>query len=162
MRKIFISLVAVLLLWCVNEHAVAQESQSNQTPPATTESEQPKSEVQKMLDEAAERGETILGACLEDCTNGVGVEGLEQGRALRLPKPAYPRIARAAKVSGLVTVKVIVDVDGTVLAASATGGHPLLYGTSVMAAREALFAPWKLNGEPIRVVGVINYNFVSK
>ena len=56
------------------------------------------------------------------------VEGdVETGRALELPKPAYPRIARAAHVSGQVTVQLLIDVDGTVMEAVAISGHPLLY-----------------------------------
>ena len=160
MRKTLISLFAVLLLWSINEPAVAQD-QSSQTPPAT-EGEQPKSELQKMLDEAESRGEPILGACLEDCTNSAFIEGLERGRPLMLPKPAYPAIARAGRASGQVVIKVIVGLDGTVLAASAVSGHPLLLATSLKAARESLFAPWKFNGEPIKVVGVIGYNFVRQ
>jgi outer membrane biosynthesis protein TonB len=57
-------------------------------------------------------------------------------------------------------VKVIIDVDGTVIAAASISGHPLLQGASVNAARNARFSPTKVNGQAVKVVGVIEYNFV--
>ena len=49
--------------------------------------------------------------------------------------------------------------DGKVIAAAAISGHPLLQAASVKAAREALFGPLKMNGQPVRVTGVIRYTF---
>ena len=81
------------------------------------------------------------------------------GRALELPKPAYPALARAARASGTVRVKVLIDEQGKVSAARAIDGHPLLQPVSVAAARQARFTPTLLEGEPIKVTGVIQYNF---
>lgn len=61
-----------------------------------------------------------------------------------------------------VQVQVLIDVDGTVIAAAAVSGHPLLFGASVAAARNARFSPTKFNGEPVKVTGVISYNFVAQ
>lgn len=84
------------------------------------------------------------------------------GQALSLPKPPYPPIARAAHAQGTVTVQVVIDETGTVVAAHAISGHPLLYATSVTAARGARFTPTKLEGQPVCVAGVITYNFVAQ
>ena len=84
------------------------------------------------------------------------------GRALALPKPEYPKIARSAHASGTVTVQVVIDEAGNVISAHAVGGHPLLQAVSVAAAREAKFSPTKLCGEPVKVAGVITYNFFAK
>jgi len=84
------------------------------------------------------------------------------GKALALPQPAYPRLARAAHVSGTVMVQVLIDEQGNVSAAHAVDGHPLLQSVCVAAAREAKFSPTLLEGEPVRVTGVIQYNFVSR
>ena len=48
----------------------------------------------------------------------------------------------------------------TLLAAQAVSGHTLLHAPSVEAARKAKFEPAMLCGQPVRVTGVITYNFV--
>jgi TonB family protein len=88
--------------------------------------------------------------------------GVLNGRALSLPQPSYPAIARAAHISGTVTVQIIIDESGAVSSAHAIDGHPLLQGTCVEAARHAQFTPTKLCGEPVKVTGVITYNFVAR
>ncbi len=87
--------------------------------------------------------------------------GVLNGKALELPKPAYPLIARAAHASGTVVVQVLIDEEGNVVSARAVSGHPLLQAASVAAARQAKFEPMTLAGEPVKVTGVIQYNFVA-
>jgi TonB family protein len=86
--------------------------------------------------------------------------GILNGKARVLPKPVYPDIARAARASGTVVVQILIDEEGNVLSAKAVSGHPLLQEASVAAAREAKFAPTRLSGQPVKVMGVIQYNFV--
>jgi TonB family protein len=160
-----------LLIFCLTSSmalsAIAQDKDKPGNKPestsSTTDAEQPKSEVQLMLDEAKKRGEPIMGTCLEKCgddSSGKSAEGVETGHALELPQPAYPPLAARAHVSGEVRVQVIVDLDGKVIAASAISGHPLLQPAAVKAARGAVFTPMKFEGKPVRIVGVISYNFV--
>jgi protein TonB len=86
--------------------------------------------------------------------------GVLNGKAVSLPKPAYPPAARAVRASGAVTVQVLIDEEGRVVSASATGGHPLLQAAAVAAARGARFSPTLLSGQPVKVSGIITYNFV--
>ena len=86
--------------------------------------------------------------------------GVLNGKAISLPRPAYPPAAREVGASGAVTVQVLVDENGVVISATATSGHPLLRANAVEAARAAAFSPTTLNGEPVKVSGVITYNFV--
>jgi TonB family protein len=88
--------------------------------------------------------------------------GVLNSKAISLPPPAYPEIARAAHASGDVTVQVMVDETGNVIAAHAVSGHPLLQAAAVTAARQASFKPTRLNGEPVKVNGVLMYNFVAQ
>lgn len=88
--------------------------------------------------------------------------GVLNGRAISLPKPAYPAIARQAHASGTVVVQVVIDENGNVISAKAVSGHPLLQAVSVGAARQAKFSPTKLSGQPVKVTGVITYNFVAQ
>jgi len=88
--------------------------------------------------------------------------GVLNGKAISLPKPAYPPIARAAHASGTVVVQVLIDENGNVVSAHAVSGHPLLTAVAVGAARQAKFSPTKLSGQPVKVTGVIQYNFVAQ
>ena len=88
--------------------------------------------------------------------------GVLNGKAISLPKPAYPPIARAAHASGTVVVQVLIDENGNVVSAHAVSGHPLLQAVAVGAARQAKFSPTKLSGQPVKVTGVIQYNFVAQ
>ncbi|HEU4796484.1 MAG TPA: TonB family protein [Pyrinomonadaceae bacterium] len=88
--------------------------------------------------------------------------GVLNGKAISLPKPQYPPIARAARASGTVVVQVLIDENGSVVSAKAVSGPPLLLATAVAAARQARFSPTKLSGQPVKVTGVIQYNFVAQ
>lgn len=88
--------------------------------------------------------------------------GVLNGKAISLPKPAYPAIARTAHASGTVVVQVTIDENGNVISAHAVSGHPLLTAVAVSAARSARFSPTKLSGQPVKVTGVITYNFVAQ
>jgi protein TonB len=88
--------------------------------------------------------------------------GVLNGKAISLPKPSYPQIARSAHASGTVVVQVVIDENGRVISAHAVSGHPLLQAVSVAAARNARFSPTKLSGQPVKVTGVITYNFVAQ
>jgi len=86
--------------------------------------------------------------------------GVLNGKATSLPKPPYPPAARAVRASGAVSVQVLIDEGGSVVSASAVSGHPLLRAAAVQAARGARFSPTMLSGQPVKVSGVITYNFV--
>ncbi len=88
--------------------------------------------------------------------------GVLNGKAVSLPKPAYPAIAKAARAAGTVTVQVTIDESGRVISARAVSGHPLLQAAAVQAANGARFSPTLLSGQPVKVTGVINYNFVAQ
>jgi len=87
--------------------------------------------------------------------------GTLNGKAVSLPNPEYPEIARNVGASGSVSVEVIIDESGNVISAKAISGHPLLMAASVKAARAAQFSPTRLSGEPVKVKGVLTYNFVA-
>lgn len=161
--------LAFLLILTVSSLARAQETKPAEQKPATTvvaDSEKPKNEVERLIAEVSKNGNKVLVACIDpsSCGDEINDEvlNLERGRAVHLPTPAYPPIARAAHAQGSVEVQVLIDVDGKVVAAAAISGHPLLQATSVRAARAAVFSPTKLEGTPVRVTGVIRYNFVAQ
>ncbi|HZB47135.1 MAG TPA: TonB family protein [Pyrinomonadaceae bacterium] len=85
--------------------------------------------------------------------------GVLNGKAISLPKPDYPDAARRLRSSGMVTVEVVIDVNGRVISAKATSGAPLLRDAAERAAMQARFTPALLSGQPVKVSGQINYNF---
>lgn len=87
-------------------------------------------------------------------------QGVLNGRATSLPKPAYPAAAKAVRAGGAVSVQVVISESGSVISASAVSGHPLLRAAAESAARGARFSPTLLSGQAVKVSGVITYNFV--
>lgn len=109
--------------------------------------------------------------------------GVLNGKAVRLPKPEYPEVARSAGLEGMVEVAVVIDEAGNVISAVASteprkvlktgqspedaemipAPDPLLRDAAERAALEAKFSPTMLSGVPVRVKGTIVYNFtISK
>jgi TonB family protein len=88
--------------------------------------------------------------------------GVLNGKAISLPRPEYPDVARQARAQGEVTVEITIDETGHVIEAHAVSGHPLLQSASVAAARQAVFSPTLLQGQPVKVAGALVYNFVAK
>ncbi len=88
--------------------------------------------------------------------------GVLNGKATSLPKPGYPPAAKAIRASGAVSVQVLIDESGRVVSASAVSGHPLLRAAAVSAAQGARFSPTLLSGQPVKVSGVITYNFTAQ
>jgi TonB family protein len=82
------------------------------------------------------------------------VNGVLNGRAISLPTPAYPQMARQVGASGQVAVQVVVDERGNVVSAKAVSGHPLLRQAAETAARQSKMMPG-----PPNLSGRIIYNF---
>ncbi len=84
------------------------------------------------------------------------------GKATSLPKPQYPAAAQTMRVEGDVNVQVLIDEAGSVVSAKAVSGHPLLRSVSEIAARSAKFSPTVLNGQKVKVSGIIVYKFTRQ
>lgn len=82
-------------------------------------------------------------------------------RAMSLPRPNYPAMARQIRLQGTVTVQVLIDETGRVVSAKGSG-HPLLVGEAQKAAMQARFSPTVISETPVKVSGVITYNFVMQ
>lgn len=86
--------------------------------------------------------------------------GVLNGKAKSLPLPEYPPAAKAVSASGTVSVQVTIDEEGRVITASAVSGHPLLRSAAQTAALGAKFEPTLLAGQPVKVSGILTFNFV--
>lgn len=81
-------------------------------------------------------------------------------KVISKPAPAYPTIAKQTRVQGAVTVEILIDEQGRVISAQATSGHMLLRAAAQTSAYQARFTPTSISGRPVRVAGVITYNFI--
>src|SRR5882724_5276180 len=82
--------------------------------------------------------------------------GMLNGRAIYLPFPEVP----PGNASGVVAVQILIDEQGSVIEAHAVSGPQALHAAAVNAARLARFSPTTLMGEPVKVTGMLTYNFV--
>lgn len=85
--------------------------------------------------------------------------GVLEGTAIKRVEPAYPPLAKAARVTGSVVVEVTIDENGDVTSAQALSGHPLLRDSAVTAARGWKFSPTQLSGVLVKVIGTLTFNF---
>ena len=75
-------------------------------------------------------------------------------RAKNRVQPAYPELARKMNITGTVKVQVVVLPNGTVKDARVVGGHPVLAGAALDAARK-----WRFEPSPAETSGIIDFKF---
>ncbi len=73
--------------------------------------------------------------------------------------PEYPRMARDAKIQGIVIIQATIGVDGRVVDAEVLRPIPFLGQAALDAVRQWRFTPPQLNGEPIAVIMTVTVNF---
>lgn len=87
------------------------------------------------------------------------------GGHIREPKkivhvpPAYPEIARLARVEGYVIVEATIDERGVVTGARILRSVPLLDGAALAAIGQWRYTPTLLNGVPVKVLLTITVHF---
>jgi protein TonB len=75
-------------------------------------------------------------------------------------QPAYPPIAKQARVQGVVEMRALISKTGTIENLNVISGHPMLATAAVEAVRDWRYRPYLLNNEPIEVETEITVNFV--
>ncbi|HEX8459059.1 MAG TPA: TonB family protein [Pyrinomonadaceae bacterium] len=110
-------------------------------------------------EEAARRKAEIAGGVLLQSGVKTVQGGVINGKAIAKPQPIYPAEAKQRRISGVVVIHVLVDEKGRVVEAYPCG-HPLLSEAALRAAYGAQFTPTLLSGMPVKVSGVITYNFI--
>ncbi len=91
--------------------------------------------------------------------------GVLNGKAISLVTPEYPAEARSTHASGQVQVRVLIDETGRVIEAKGiniSGTHGALITAAENAARRSRFTPTLVSGVPVKVNGIIIYNFVPR
>lgn len=75
-------------------------------------------------------------------------------RAKTKVAPTYPELARKMNITGTVRIEVVVAPNGSVKDARVAGGHPVLAGAALDAARR-----WKFESAAEESKGLIEFKF---
>jgi TonB family protein len=89
------------------------------------------------------------------------VDKVLEGNAITRVEPTYPPTARMMRAFGMVKVQITISETGSVIDAKAISGHQALRSAAVDAAYKWVFKPTTVNGEPIKVQGILTFNFRS-
>jgi periplasmic protein TonB len=85
-----------------------------------------------------------------------------ESRLIRKIEPAYPELAKRARVQGRVVLIVNVDEEGNVSDIKISSGHPLLNDAAITAVKQWKYSPTLLNGEPVPVIATVTVIFNLK
>ncbi len=90
----------------------------------------------------------------------IRVEPAEQeGRLTHTVAPQYPDVARLAGIEGDVTLRILVDEDGTIRDIAPVSGPPVLARAAVRAVEQWRYAPVLVDGHPVGVVTTVTLAF---
>jgi TonB family protein len=80
-------------------------------------------------------------------------------KATQKVNPLYPATARNVRLTGVVTVYLVINENGVVETVQRTSGPQMLRQAAVDAAKRWKFQPTMVDGQPVRVAGYISFNF---
>jgi periplasmic protein TonB len=86
-------------------------------------------------------------------------QGVTKGLLIRKVEPAYPAIARAARIQGDVVLKAIISREGNIEDLQLVSGHPMLVPAAIDAVKQWHYRPYLLNGQPVEVETTITVIF---
>ena len=86
-------------------------------------------------------------------------EDMAVGMLIHKVEPEYPRLAKAARISGIVTLKATISKTGEILDLHIECGPAILQEPSLKAIREWKYRPYLLRGEPVEVQTTIKVTF---
>lgn len=79
--------------------------------------------------------------------------------ATRQTSPVYPSAARSSRMTGLVKVELTVDENGNVAEVQNASGPIMLQAAAKDAVRNWKFRPFFRDGQPVKAVGYVSFNF---
>jgi periplasmic protein TonB len=86
-------------------------------------------------------------------------QGVSQGLLIKKVQPAYPPLARQARIQGTVMLQAEISKDGTIENLRLMSGHPMLAPAAIEAVKQWRYKPYMLNGEPVAVETTVMVNF---
>jgi periplasmic protein TonB len=89
----------------------------------------------------------------------VRISHMSEGDLIRRVQPAYPALARAARIQGIVVLQATISKEGTIKNLRVLNGHPMLAQAAIDAVRQWRYRPYILNNEPVEVETQVTVNF---
>jgi len=86
-------------------------------------------------------------------------QGVTKGLLIHRVEPAYPTLAKAARVQGEVLLRAVIDKNGDIQDLTLISGHPMLVPSAIEAVKQWRYKPYLLNGQPVEVETTINVIF---
>jgi len=86
-------------------------------------------------------------------------QGVTKGMLIYRIEPAYPPLAREARIHGVVVLTAIIDKDGNVQNLQLVSGHPMLAPAAIEAVKQWRYKPFLLNGQPLEVETTVTVTF---
>jgi periplasmic protein TonB len=93
-------------------------------------------------------------------TRPLTISNWAEGNLIYRVQPAYPPLARQARIQGTVELRAIISKAGTIENLVVVSGHPLLVKSALDAVRQWRYRPYLLNHEPIEVETEVTVNFL--
>jgi protein TonB len=87
------------------------------------------------------------------------VSHMMEGNLIRRVQPAYPPLARSARIQGQVVLAAVITKEGTIENLRVLEGHPMLVRAALDAVSQWRYRPYVLNNEPVEVETRITVNF---
>jgi periplasmic protein TonB len=84
---------------------------------------------------------------------------IKEPKKLKTVDPAYPAIAKQARVQGIVILECTIDPQGRVRDVKVLRGIPLLDQSAIEAVKQWVYTPTLLNGVPVPVIMTVTVNF---
>lgn len=84
---------------------------------------------------------------------------IQAGNLLSMIQPAYPPIARQARIQGDVLLTAVIDRAGKISELKVLSGNPLLSGAARAAVERWRYRPTLLHGQAVEVVTKITVQF---
>ena len=84
---------------------------------------------------------------------------IKEPRKTRNVPPVYPKIAQAAKVSGMVILEATITKEGDVRDVKVLRSIAMLDQAAIDAVRQWKYTPPLLNGVPVEVIMTVTVNF---
>jgi protein TonB len=82
-----------------------------------------------------------------------------QGSLIRRVEPAYPQLAKNARIQGPVVLAAVISKAGTIEDLRVISGHPMLVKAAIDAVSQWRYRPYILNGDAVEVDTQITVNF---
>ena len=89
----------------------------------------------------------------------VRLSHMSEGDLIRKVLPAYPPLARSARIQGPVVLQAVISKQGIIENLRVLSGHPMLVPAAIEAVRQWRYRPYVLNNEPVEVETQITVNF---